>query len=61
MGMKIQTKAFLVGGIGLIGAVICFGLTVYPFQYGVLESALLGSLFVFFGLFKTIIGNASFE
>ena len=39
--MERTTQAVFTGAIGVIGAMVLLGLTVYPFQYGLVESSLL--------------------
>ncbi|SDQ79608.1 hypothetical protein [Halopelagius longus] len=58
--MVSPTKAFLVCGAFLLGAVGLFGLTVYPFQYGLVESAILAGAFVLVALFETALDDTSF-
>ena len=43
---------------GLVGALTFLGLTVYPFQYGPVESTLLAGGLVLFGLFKFVLDTA---
>jgi hypothetical protein len=40
------------------GAVFFVGLTVYPYQYGVVESGLLVGVLVVFGLVETVLDDA---
>ncbi|WP_164722101.1 hypothetical protein [Haloterrigena salifodinae] len=56
--MKGTTQAFLVTIIGILGAVIFLGLTVYPFQYGFVESSILAGLIVLFSLFQFVLDEA---
>ena len=58
--MEQTTQAFFVGMIGVLGAVALFGLTVYPLQYGVVESSVLVGLIVLFALFKFVLDEAIF-
>lgn len=58
--MERTTQAFLVGTIGILGAVVLLGLTVYPFQYGVVESSLLAGLIVLFALFEFVLDETTF-
>lgn len=45
--------------LGLLGAGVLLGLTVYPFDYGVVESALVAGLFVAVALFEFVLDSAS--
>lgn len=58
--MERETQAFLVGIIGLLGAVVLLGLTVYPFQYGIVESSLLAGFIVLAALFKFVLDETTF-
>lgn len=58
--MERTTKAFLVGIIGLLGAVVLLGLTVYPFQYGIVESSLLAGFIVLAALFEFVLDETTF-
>jgi hypothetical protein len=42
----------------VLGAVFFVGLTVYPYQYGVVESGLLVGVLVVFGLVETVLDDA---
>lgn len=58
--MDRRTKAILVAAIGFLGAVALFGLTVYPFQHGTVESSILVGLLVLLALFETVLDDTSF-
>jgi len=58
--MKGQTQAFLVGTIGIAGALLLLGLTAYPFQYGLKQSALLVGVLILLAVFETVLGDTSF-
>lgn len=58
--MDRTTRALLVGVIGILGAVAFFGLTVYPFQYGLVESSLLAGFFVLISVFEVVLDETSF-
>lgn len=58
--MERTTQAFLVGTIGILGAVVLLGLTVYPFQYGVVESSLLVGVIALFALFEFVLDETTF-
>ena len=58
--MDRRAKAWLVGAFVVLGSIVLLALTVYPFNYGLVESTLLvGGLLVFM-LFETILGDTSF-
>ncbi|WP_440008372.1 hypothetical protein [Halomicrococcus sp. SG-WS-1] len=57
--MKQTTRAFLTGIIGVLGTAVFVGLTVYPFHYGFVESALLAGAFVFLALFETVLDRST--
>jgi len=44
--MDARTKGILTGAIGVLGALGYLALTVYPFGYGMAESAALAGAFV---------------
>lgn len=50
----------LLGLVGVVAAVIYLGMTVYPFQYGFAESAVLAGAFVLFALFESVLDRSSF-
>ena len=56
--MAIRTKALLTGTIGVVAAVGLLALTVSPFDYGVVESAVLAGAFALAALFQTVLGDA---
>lgn len=58
--MESAQKGILVGVIGVVGAVLYLGLTVYPFQYGPVESVLLAGAFVLLALLETVLDGATF-
>ncbi|MFB6101534.1 MAG: hypothetical protein ABEJ73_03105 [Haloplanus sp.] len=58
--MQRTTRATLVGIVGFLGAVVLFALTIYPFQYGVVESLVLAGAFVLVVLFETVLDDTSF-
>lgn len=55
-----ESKGLLVVMIGVLAAAVMIGLTVYPFQYGVVESSLLAGLLVLFALFEVVLDETSF-
>jgi hypothetical protein len=55
-----RRKAVLTALIGLVGAVIVLGPSVYPFQYGLLESVVLAGAFVLLAVFETVLDDARF-
>ena len=58
--MDRRAKAWLVGVFGGLGSIALLALTVYPFNYGLVESTLLvGGLLVFM-LFETVLDDTSF-
>ena len=58
--MDRSTQALLTSVIGILGAVGLFGLTVYPFQYGVVESSILVGVLVGAALLETVLDDTSF-
>ncbi|MFB6250465.1 MAG: hypothetical protein ABEI27_02045 [Halobellus sp.] len=58
--MQRRTRAALLGTISLAGAALLFGLTVYPFQYGLVESFLLLAALVAVAVFETVLDDTSF-
>ncbi len=56
--MEVQTKALLVGIIGAVAAAGMLVLTVYPFDYGVVESTVLVGVFALAALFRTVLDDA---
>lgn len=58
--MERKTKGILVGIIGVLGALLFLGLTVYPLQYGLAESLALVGLLVALALFETVLDDSSF-
>ena len=58
--MDRRANAWLVGVVGILGSIALLALTVYPFNYGLVESTLLvGGLLVFM-LFETVLDDTSF-
>lgn len=57
--MARPTRALLIAGIGLLGAAVFLAMTVYPFQYGPLESALLAGILVVLALFEVVLEKSS--
>ncbi|WP_226040224.1 hypothetical protein [Natrinema sp. DC36] len=57
--MDRRTQTFLVSVIGFIGAVIFLGLSVYPFQYGFLDSVLLAGGFVVLSLVAFVLDDTA--
>jgi hypothetical protein len=55
-----MAKALLVGGIAFAGVVLFLALTVYPFQYGTVESLVLVGLLVLLGVFELVLDDTSF-
>ncbi|WP_226011897.1 hypothetical protein [Halomicrobium salinisoli] len=58
--MDTREKVTLTGVIGLLGAVVFLALSVYPFQYGPVESGVLAGTFVAAALFQFVLGEATF-
>ena len=58
--MERSTRALLSGIIAALGAIVLFGLTVYPFEYGIGESLLMTGALVGALLFQTVLNDASF-
>ncbi len=58
--MDLAERAFLTGLVGVAGAIAFLGLTVYPFQYGPVESAVLAGGLVLAGLVKFALDTARF-
>ena len=56
--MDARTKGILTGAIGVLGALGYLALTVYPFGYGMAESAALAGAFVIVGLYQTVLDDA---
>ncbi|NUC73279.1 hypothetical protein HTZ84_13320 [Haloterrigena sp. SYSU A558-1] len=57
--MKQMTQTILISVIAFIGALIFLGLSVYPFQYGFLESVLLAEGFVVLSLVEFVVDDAA--
>lgn len=58
--MDVRTRALLIGLAGLVGTVAYLGLTVYPLDYGPVESALLAGALVLFAVYEIVLDDASF-
>ena len=58
--MSPESTGVLVGVIGLAGALLFLALTVYPFQYGVAESAALVGILVLLALLETVLDDTTF-
>ncbi|WP_435126444.1 hypothetical protein [Halobaculum sp. D14] len=58
--MDRRTRVALTAVILFAGAVLLFGLTVYPFQYGPVKSALVAAGFVALAAFETVLDDTSF-
>lgn len=58
--MELSTRALLTSIIGILGAVGLFGLTIYPFEYGVVESSVLVGALVIAALLETVLDDTSF-
>ena len=56
--MDSRAKFTLTALILSVGALILLGLTVYPFQYGWVESSILAGGFVLAALFQTVLDGA---
>ncbi|WP_408959636.1 hypothetical protein [Natrinema sp. 74] len=48
---------FLLSVVGVIGALLFLGLSVYPFQYGVVESIVLAGGFVVLSIFQFVLDD----
>jgi uncharacterized membrane protein len=58
--MDRREKAWVVGVLALLGAIVLFALAVYPFQYGLVESTLLVGGLIAFLIFETVLDDTSF-
>jgi len=58
--MNRRENAWLVGVFGVLGAVALLALTVYPYNYGPVKSALLVGGLIAFALFETALDDTSF-
>lgn len=56
--MEARTKALVTGAISIIAAVGGLALTVFPFDYGVVESTALAGCFVLIALYRTVLDDA---
>ncbi|MBX0286754.1 hypothetical protein EGH22_10475 [Halomicroarcula sp. F28] len=56
--MATRTKALFTGMVGTVGAAGMLALTVYPFDYGVAESAVLAGAVVLVALYQTVLDDA---
>jgi len=55
-----RKKALATAAIGVVGSGVLLALTVYPFQYGLVESAVLAVGFVVLALFQTVLDRSTF-
>ncbi|MDQ2054712.1 MULTISPECIES: hypothetical protein [Halobellus] len=58
--MRRRTRALLVAVICLVGAGVLIALTVYPFQYGIVEGVIVAGALVVAALFETVLDDTSF-
>lgn len=58
--MDRSHRVLVTAAIGLLGALGYLGLTVYPFDYGPVESLLLAGAFVALAAFEFVLDEASF-
>ena len=58
--MDRSSKAFLIGLFSLLGAIALLALTVYPYSYGPVKSALLVAGLIAFAIFETVLDDTSF-
>ena len=58
--MDRSSKAFLIGLFSLLGAIALLALTVYPYNYGPVKSALLVAGLIAFAIFETVLDDTSF-
>ncbi|UPW01332.1 hypothetical protein M0R88_04315 [Halorussus gelatinilyticus] len=56
--MSADAKRWRSVGVLLVGVVAWLALSVFPFQYGVVESGVLAGLLVLFGLFEFVLDEA---
>jgi hypothetical protein len=56
--MARDETLLLSAGIGVVGVVSWLALSVYPMQYGVVESGVLAGLLVLLGLFEFVLDDA---
>jgi len=56
--MATRTKALFIGIVGTVAAAGMLALTVFPFDYGVVESAVLAGAFVLVALYQTVLDDA---
>ncbi|NHN60154.1 MULTISPECIES: hypothetical protein [Halorussus] len=56
--MDSRTQRLLAIGVLVVGAVLWLALSVYPFQYGRVQSLVLAGLFVAFGFFEFVLDEA---
>lgn len=54
-----RAKALLTAGIAFVGALLFFALTVYPFQFGTVESLVLVGLLMMFGIVEGVLADTS--
>jgi len=55
--MDRSSKAFLIGLFSLLGAIALLALTVYPYSYGPVKSALLVAGLIAFAIFETVLDD----
>ncbi len=55
--MDRPATMFLLSVVGVIGALLFLGLSVYPFQYGVVESIVLAGGFVVLSIFQFVLDD----
>lgn len=53
--MERSEQLTLTAGIGVVGAIVFLGLTVYPFKYGPVESGVLAGLLVLAGVVEFVL------
>lgn len=58
--MDTREKAALTAVVGVIGAVVFLALSVYPFQYGAVESGVLAGAFVVAALIQFVLDETTF-
>ncbi len=58
--MDLGALGLRIGVFGAVGAIAFLGLTVYPFQYGPVESAVLVGGIALYGLVKFVLDTTRF-
>jgi len=58
--MDRRGKAFLIGLFSLLGTIELLALTVYPYKYGPVNSALLVAGLIAVATFETVLDDTSF-